>query len=429
MADTGKRLNGEGSIRQRKDGRWQCRLSTGIDPLTGKPTFKYIYGATLREVRSKMKDFLDSPDEIVTPQGIYVRKEESPESMLYSDWLDTWLTQYKKNSIRPSSYEAYRIMIKYQIKPGLGNIELSAINADNIQFFLNKLQEKGSRCDGNPGSLSSTTIVKAKNIINASLKQAVKNRLIPFNPTEAVVAPKMVRKEIRILTVDEQSQLMKAFRGHRLEALFKMALATGMRRGELLALTWDKIDFKSNTITVDKSVVRIRDQDTMKTRMEVGEPKSASGYRVIPMLFSIAPILENHYLRQQKEIKDAGNAYNKLNLVFCSVVGTHLEPARINGALNKFIKEADLEHINFHALRHTFATRALEIGIPARVVQEILGHSDVSLTLNRYTHVLKSTTQDQMKKMDALFTELEMGNAPSKDTDKKNGRTEPEKER
>jgi len=247
--------------------------------------------------------------------------------------------------------------------------------------------------------------MKLKIVINSSLKQAVRNRLIPFNPTEAVTPPKMSRRDIRILTPEEQDRFTAVLKGHRLEALFKLALATGMRKGEILALTWDCVDFENKTISISKSAMRVRDQKTRKTAIVVGGPKSKSGYREIPMLPAVVPILEKHAVRQHEEMRAAGVMYNANNLVFCSSIGTYIEPRRVNTTLEKLINEAGLEHINFHALRHTFATRALEAGISPKVVQGMLGHADVSLTLNTYTHLLKDTLRDELMKMNGVFAD------------------------
>ena len=406
MADSKtRRTKGDGLIRERKDG-WEGRIPIGKNPVTGRTDYKYFYGKTMAQVREKMRIYENDPDEIAMVNGIYKKVETTREQTpLFSDWLDTWLTQYKANSITPSTYESYQGFIEQHIKPALGNILIGEITADQIQQLLNNKQKVGARKDGRTGALSTSSVMKIKIIINASLKQAVKNHLISSNPTEAVTPPKMTRREIRVLTPEEQDKFMNALKGHRLEALFKLALATGMRKGELLALTWEKVDFEDNTISISKTAKRVRNQETMKSSIEVGGPKSKSGYREIPMLPSVAPILSKHYILQQKEQKEAGSAYNQLGIVFCSKVGTYIEARRINSTLEKILKQAGVEHINFHALRHTFATRALENSVPAKVVQKMLGHADVSLTLNTYTHVLKETLHDEIGKMDNIFIE------------------------
>jgi len=400
-----RRLKGDGNIRQRSDGSWEGGVPIGKNPVTGRTAYKTFYAKTRQEVLNKMKAFVENKPEIITPKGTYVLAEKTEAaSISFGEWLDTWLKTYKVSRLTPSTYESYRVIIEHHLKPTLGNIMIADITADQIQKLLNAKQEKGARKDGrNNITLSASSVIKIKIIISASLKQAVKNRMIPYNPAEAVTPPKMTRREIRVLSLEEQNNFMGVLQGHRLEALFKLALATGMRKGELLALTWDCVDFEKKTITISKSAMRVRNQKTMKTEIQVGNPKSVSGFREIPMLPSVIPILEKHNAQQEGEKRAAGSAYNKNNLVFCSNVGSYLEPSRINTTLGKLLKYASMDHINFHALRHTFATRALENGVPAKVVQTILGHADVALTLNTYTHVLKETLHDQIQKMDEIF--------------------------
>ena len=404
-----RRSKGDGLIRERSDGRWEGRIPLGVDDESGKTLYKHVYGKTQKDVRDKMKAFMNDPDEIIMPNGRYVKVvEESPEEdvTFYGEWLDTWLTKYKVNRLTPSTYESYRIIIENHVKPSLGDIPIADINTDLIQTLLNEKQEVGARKDRRKDiTLAGSSVMKIKVVINASLKQAVKNRMIPYNPTEAAIPPKIAHKEISIMTPEEQDKFMGALKGHRLEALFSLALATGMRLGELLALTWDDVDFDKKQISISKSAGRIRNQETMKTEIIVGGPKSKSGYRNIAMLSAAVTILEKHHTLQQEELKLAGSAYNKLNLVFCSTVGGYIEPRRINTTLDKVLNKAGVDHINFHALRHTFATRALESGIPAKVIQEMLGHADVSLTLNRYTHLLKETMHTEMEKMNSVFVD------------------------
>jgi integrase len=419
---TKRRSKGDGMIRKRKDGSWEGRVPINVNSETGKTKYKYVYAKSMKDVRDKMRLVSEDLPEIITPNGKYAKvNEPGKDEILFGDWLDTWLTEYKLNSLTPATYESYHVIIRHHLKPALGDIPITNITAEQIQKLLNDKMEKGGRADDKGDYLSPATVIKIKVVINASLKQAVKNKLIPFNPTEAVTPPKQVRKEIRIMTVDDQKKFMSALKGHRLEALFTLALATGMRKGELMALTWDCVDFENMSIKVTKSASRVRDPHTRVTSIETGSTKTASGIRQVPILPSVLPVLKEHRRRQEMEKRAAGSAYNKIGLVFCSNIGTYIEPRRVNTTLAKLVKKAGIEYINFHALRHTFATRALETGVPAKVVQKVLGHSDVALTLNRYTHVLKSTAHEQMEKMNDLFLSMDFT------SEKPKTRNEPER--
>ena len=219
------------------------------------------------------------------------------------------------------------------------------------------------------------------------------------NPTKAITPPKMAHRELRVLTSEEQGRFMNVLERHRLEALFKLALATGMRKGELFALTWENVDFVHGKISISKTAKWVRNKETSQTEIIVGNLKSKTGYREILMSPPVVSILSKHYLLQQKERREAGPSYNQLGLVFCSTAGTYIEPHRINTALEKLLKQAGVENINFHALRHTFAARALEYSIPAKAIRKIHGHVGISPTLNTYTHVLKEALIDKTGKM------------------------------
>jgi len=178
---------------------------------------------------------------------------------------------------------------------------------------------------------------------------------------------------------------------------------TGMRRGEIMALTWDCVDWKNKQITVKGSISRVKDPDTGITALRYSEPKTKSGRRQVPILPNMIPVLLAHKERQNAEKAQAGSAWNAQNLVFCSNVGTVIEPRRVCTTMDKITDGADLPRFTFHALRHTFATRMLEANVPAKVVQDVLGHADVTLTLNTYSHVLGSTAHEQMSKINNLF--------------------------
>lgn len=218
-----------------------------------------------------------------------------------------------------------------------------------------------------------------------------------------------------------KNSFLDACKGHRLEALYTLALATGMRRGEVLALSWDNVNLKTKTITVKSSVSRIRDPDTGKTELLFSEPKTKAGRRSVPIVDSLIPALKAHKERQDSEKAQAGSAWNERNLVFCSNVGTIIEPRRVCSTMDNIADRAGLEKFTFHALRHSFATRMLEANVPAKVVQDILGHADVTLTLNTYSHVVGTTAHEQIAKINDLFSKASTGE--EKPVPKKSGKS------
>ena len=388
-----RRDKGDGSIRMKPNGSYEARYSY-TDETTGKRINKSVYAPTQSEVKRKLKELIKQIEDNEN-DDLYVK----PNTLTFGEWLDTWMNEYKKNSVRPATYSSYDNNIKLHIRPALGNIEIQKMRPDHVQTLLNSL----TRGNTKKPALAPWTVLKVKNIISGALEQAIRNQIIPYNPAKAAIPPKLKQREIRVLSQDEQKQFIEAVKGHRLEALYILALATGMRRGELMAITWDCVDWENNQIAVKGSISRIKDPDTNITELRYSEPKTKSGRRYIPILPNMKPILLKHKDQQEEEKSQAGSAWNKRNLVFCSNVGTPLEPRRIATTMNKITDKAGLPRFTFHALRHSFATRMLEANVPAKVVQDVLGHSDVTLTLNTYSHVMGSTAHDQMSKINNLF--------------------------
>ena len=388
-----RRDRGDGSIRKRPNGSFEGRFSY-TDTNTGKRMEKSVYAPTQSEVKRKLKELIKQIEN-KGENNEYVK----PSNITLGDWMDTWMKEYKKNSVRPATYTSYHHSIESHIKPALGDIELQKLRPDHIQTLLNDM----ARGSAVKTPLAPWTVLKAKNIISGALEQAIRNQIIPYNPAKAAVPPKLEQKDIRILTESEQKQFMEAVKGHRLEALYLLALATGMRRGEIMALSWDCVDWKNKQIAVKGSISRVKDPDTGITALRYSEPKTKSGRRQVPILPNMIPVLQAHQRRQEAEKAEAGSAWNPHNLVFCSNVGTVIEPRRVCTTMNKITDAAELPRFTFHALRHTFATRMLEANVPAKVVQDVLGHADVTLTLNTYSHVIGSTAHEQMAKINGLF--------------------------
>ena len=388
-----RRDKGDGSIRQRSNGSWEGRYGY-TDKNTGKRINKSVYASSQSEVKRRLKALIKDIDNLLD-EDEYVK----PTNLMLGEWLDVWMKEYKKNSVSPATYTSYYHNIENHVRPHLGGMEIQKIRPEHIQMLLNKMSQGSAKQE----PLAPWTVLKVKNIISGAMEQAIRNQIIPYNPAKATVPPKLEQKDIRILSEMEQKLFMNAVKGHRLEALYLLALATGMRRGELMALTWDCVDMNNRSITVKSSISRIKDPDTGVSELIYADPKTKSGRRQVPILPSMIPVLQAHKKSQDIEKTEAGFAWNSEGLVFCSIVGKPIEPRRVCMIMNKLMDVAGLPQLTFHALRHTFATRMLEANVPAKVVQDVLGHANVTLTLNTYSHVIGSTAHEQMAKIDRLF--------------------------
>lgn len=389
-----KRGNNEGCISKRKDGKWCAVVTVGFDE-EGKQKRKFFYGKTRQEVADKMNDVIHNIN-----RGTYIE----PSKTKLSDWLNTWLNEYKKSNIRPSTYDSYEYLIRLHIAPTIGHIVLKDLKPEHLQRLYN---DKGSsgKADGT-GGLSAKTINRIHVVLHASLDQAVKNGLVIRNVSEATTLPKQKKKEIRILSVDEQINFLAAITGERLKGAFILALGSGIREGELLALRWKNVNLKAGIIRITESLKRVRNYDAdseVKTKLIFQEPKTEAGKRTIPLPDNVLTELKEHRKRQYEEKLRAGALYEDNDLVFCTEIGKVLEPRNFLRTFYCLVKKAEIPHINFHALRHTYATRLLEANEHPKVVQEILGHSDITMTLNTYSHVMPEIKMAAAQKLNHLF--------------------------
>lgn len=394
MASKNKRGQNEGSIRQRKDGTWEARYTVGKDN-NGKQIQKSVYGKTKSEVRERLTSTLH---ELST--GLYVE----PAKITFSNWLDTWFKEYISNSVKHSTKVSYDTYITKHINPKLGHIQLKDLRADTLQKYYNEKHSSG-RLD-NKGGLNPKTIKNMHNMIHAALEQALKNNLVVRNVSEAVVLPKIKKREMRVLSPQEQKKLLEVARKNRLGMAIMLDLATGLRLGELLALQWKDIDMKTGILSVKRTINRLKSFENTgsKTTIVIGEPKTKNSKRQIPLQAVILRELRIHRIRQKKERKAAFGKYENQDFVFASLLGNPIEPRTFQDIFHDMISTAGIENANFHSMRHTFATRALEAGIPAKTVSEILGHANISTTLDLYSHVSLDLKKQSMEKLANLFT-------------------------
>ncbi|MBB6218224.1 integrase [Anaerosolibacter carboniphilus] len=418
-----KRGQGEGSIRKRGDGTWEARYTIGKDE-NGKQIRKSVYGHGRQEVAQKLTKILNEIN-----SGLYVE----PTKMTVNDWLNTWLKEYKMPSLKAKTYDSYAHTIDYFIRPIIGHIVLKDLRPDQVQSMLNeiknrlpvrtsvaisKLEEelKGSTTPKQKkvitaqiealkdDKISSRTVKYVHIILNGALKQALKNNLVVRNVCEAVNVPKKDdKKEIKVLTIDSQKKFLDAIKGHRLEAAFMLNISTGVRVGELLGLTWPNVDFDENTIRITQTVSRVKNSATGKSSLQFSTPKTEKSKRTIPLLPQAVELLKKHKELQDEQKAEIEEGYAPHNLVFCTELGNPIDPKNYSRSFNAILKAAAIDHINLHALRHTFATRGLENGIELKVMQELLGHSSIMLTADTYSHVLPDKKRKAIDKLKNIF--------------------------
>ena len=383
-----KRGNGEGTIVKVKDNLWRGAVVIGRDE-NGNLKRKWFNGKTKKEVIEKMQPVL-----ALISAGDYVE----PSKTSLGEWLDVWLSEYKKNVLKPTTYDSYETNIRCHLKPGLGHISLKDLKTVDIQRFINDKFESG---------VSTALIRKLKNIIHGSLKQAMVNQLVAKNVSEGVVLPTHKQKEIRVFSKDEEKAFINELKGDRLEVAFKLDLVSGLRIGELLGLTWDCIDLTNGIITVKQSLIRVknRSKNPEKKNLYIIEntTKTRNSKRKVPIPKAAVSMLQKYKLKQEWEKRIAEGTYEDNNLLFCTALGNRIIPRNAERSFARVAKKAGITGASIHSLRHTYATRLFEKGVAAKTVSELLGHKNVSHTLDVYTHVLPDIKSDAVENLNYML--------------------------
>jgi integrase len=354
-----------------QEGMWMAQAVVGIDPATGKLKRKSFYGKTRKEVVDKMAQVQQE-----VRSGTYVE----PAQTTFGEWLDKWLTSYKKGQLKPSTYESYEMLVNVHIKPALGKMPLSKLQAHMLQTFYNEKLEKG-RVDGK-GGLSTRGVRYLHAVIRQALQQAVKEGLLTRNIADATSPPTVKNKQMRPLTEDELLTFFEAAKEDRLYAAYVLAATTGLRRGELLGLCWDCVDLENGVITVQRQLLDLNDGLSLEETT-----KSKSGRRSITLTDDAIQELKAHRKRQAQEKLLMGEAYQDNGLVFCKEDGTFLRPEEFTKRFQRYLVKAGLPKVRLHDLRHTHASLLLARGVHPKVVQERLGHSSITMTLDLYSHL------------------------------------------
>jgi integrase len=374
-----KRGSLEGSIYRRSDGRWAGVVHLGYEG--GKRQRKAFYGKTRQEVAQKLTTALRTHQ-----QGLPLAGERQTVGQFLSQWLE----ESAKPSVRTSTLRGYEAKVRIHIVPALGSLPLVKLTAQRLQAFLNERCQSG---------LSPQTVQHLRAILRAALSDAVRWGLIARNVATLVDGPRVSREEVRPLSPAEARRLLEAVKEDRLEALYTVALALGLRQGEALGLRWEDVDLESGTLAVRVALERAGG------RFNLVEPKTKRSRRSIALPEIAVMALRAHRGRQLKERLLAGSEWrDALGLVFTTPGGAPVHGTNVTRRFQEILSRTDLPRQRFHDLRHACASLLLAQGIHPRVVMETLGHSRIGLTMDTYSHVIPELQREAAAKIDAVLS-------------------------
>jgi integrase len=396
-ARKGRRGAGEGAIYKDASGRWRATADLGRKD--GKRQRKYLSGRTRAEVAEKLRKLRRQQED-----GVVVAVTSGKKPPTVGQWLTFWVEHIAPARVRPSTLDGYRSKVNHRLIPALGGYKLEALQPETVEAWRDELLAEG---------LAAATVRQCFRILSRALKVAVQRGKVARNVCALVDAPSVQRDEIQPLTAQQARQVLKVAAGDVNPARWSVALSLGLRQGEALGLAWEAVDLDRGTLTVRQALQRrpwqhgCGDEPCGKKRAgscpnRVGgggllltAPKSRAGRRTITLPRPLVRALREQLDRQQKAAEQAGDMWkNEWNLVFTRPNGRPIDPARDWATWKRLLEQAGVPHARLHDARHTAATLLLAQGTPARVAMEILGHSQISLTLDTYSHVVPEMQRD-----------------------------------
>jgi integrase len=375
-----RRGRGEGGVFQRGDGQWVGNISLGYDE-NGKRRRRVVYGATKKEAQDALDRLrMDSAQGRLTDANKFT----------VGRFLDSWLEQKKRAGLAASTLDRYALIVNKQIKPHLGALRLDKLTTFHVSQLDALLANAGE-------SARQRQMVHA--VFGTACHDAVKMKLLPVNPCTDAAKPRVVKKEMKAWDAEQARRFLAAAEGDRLHALYVVALHTGMRRGELLALRWSDVDFEAGVVQVQRSLSEVRGVLAPKS------PKTTRGRRRIDLSRCALDALHEHRKRMLAEGRDV-----KTGIVFCSENGTWMRGSNLTRrSFPRLVRLANrqgadpLPQIRFHDLRHTAASLLLAAGVNVKVVSERLGHESIEITLRVYAHTLPTMGRAAADKLDGIF--------------------------
>lgn len=386
---------GAGTIRKKTVKRagqeytyWEARITTGYDPGTGRQIQRSFSGKTQKEVREKMQAV-----SVEVNDGTY----QEPTKLTVGQWLDIWADEYL-GGVKPYTVASYKGQIRNHIKPALGAVKLEGLNPHNIQKFYNDL----GRSHGKKPGLSPKSIKNVHGVFHKALQQAVAVGYIRYNPADACILPRIVKKELHPLDEEQSKAFLLALKGHRYETLYTVTLFTGMREGEVLGLKWDCVDFDKGIILINKQLQREKKKGGAYIFATLKNDKS----RTITPAPWVMQLLRAHRGQQLAQRLQAGEVWEDSGLVFTDEIGQHLAIHTVYKDFKKIVTSIGCPDVRFHDLRHSYAVAAIRSGDDIKTVQGNLGHATAAFTLDVYGHVTDQMKRESAARMEGYIKDI-----------------------
>ena len=341
---------------------------------------KVVYGKTKHEVREKLFAIQ------LEMQQRHLRTDRVPT---VAEFLEYWLNQSVKPRVRPLTYAGYAVNVRKHLVPALGTIRLDRLTPQHVQEMMNNRLAAG---------FSAKTVRYVHQVLRTALGVARRWELVDRNVATLVDPPRVKRPQIRPLEPDGARRFLDSVRGDRLEALYSVALAIGLRQGEALGLRWQDVDLDAGVLSVRHQLQRV------STKLTLVEPKTERSRRTLVMPPSIVERLREHAKRQLAEKLWAGSKWVDHDLVFANRIGAPMQATKVIADFHKALEVAGLPRIRFHDLRHSCATLLLVQGVSPRVVMDILGHSEIAMTMDTYSHVVPELQREAADKMESVLS-------------------------
>lgn len=390
--DNTRRAKGEGTIRKKGNG-YEGRITVEVNGVRKQVS---VYDKSQRVVVEKMQELRKKKDD-----NYYIENK----NITLEEWLKEWMRVYKRPYVSPRTYQGYVEKSK-TILEHLGNMQLQKIELYHLQKFISDLQIEGK----SPKSLR-----HYYSILKMCFDDAIMCRHISLNPTRNLKLPSMRRKELSIMTKEEQLVFESFMKKYRMGPAYIVLANTGLRAGELSGLTWKDVDFENKALYVRRGMQKITtyDDDFNKVKRErkVTDVKTENSYRIVPMLDKVVRVLKEYKQKiqaEQEELAELGEEIKDDDFIFKTKCNHPITSEYLRKTCQEICKSNNFRKVGIHELRHTFATRSIEAGIDLRVLQEILGHASYSTTADIYVHILGQVKLSQMNRLEDYLTDINM---------------------